>query len=266
MWSDDLMTMEPTGVTLVGHKRFPEAIAWNPLNTQLASAAFGGSIRIWNYLTGHCLHTFTSGDHDFMHWESTHPLLLVGAKLTGVIQVFNTILGVLVTTIRTVLRMNDLQWTQNGTQCISCHPLNGGCDSMVSVWDIQSGQLVWERHFSSNTRIVSNLRCSPAYATILHSGYNELQVIQANTTAPVRCIPSLKLYGGAYKFACVAVHPTGRYWALMSELCVILIWDVYQWKCVKSFECMPHVKQMVWIHGGAQLLVINDDNEMEMHK
>ncbi|KAK5988045.1 Vegetative incompatibility protein HET-E-1 [Cladobotryum mycophilum] len=133
--------------TLEGHEGWVRSVLFSPDGTQLASASYDGTVKIWDRVTGACLRTLRHGVRDYDGPEavafSPNGMQLASASENS-IKIWNPAKGAcLMTFARWDGRVNSMVFSVDGTQLMSSYCWK---DESLQVWDPVTGVGLEKHH------------------------------------------------------------------------------------------------------------------------
>ncbi|HLX58340.1 MAG TPA: WD40 repeat domain-containing serine/threonine-protein kinase [Ktedonobacteraceae bacterium] len=211
-----------------GHSSRVTAVAWSPGGTQIVSASYDKSVRIWDNTHGFSVITYRG------HWDRVQAVAwspdgtrIASAGNDSTVQIWDAATGSQLFIYRGHhLPIAALAWSPDGTRLAS-----GGDDKLVQVWDVSSGAVIYTHRGHSGK--VQSLVWSPDGRHI-SSGSDDKTVqvwmpVRAKSNFFSILLPSgrseITYRGHSAKVYHVAWSPNGLRLATVSADKTLQVWD-----------------------------------------
>ncbi len=209
---------------LAGHTNWVFSITYSPDQRRLASASADGTVRIWDLLTGTCLHILP---HE--HWAirtlfSPDGQQLVVSGLSSNIYVWDLISGKLSQTLTGHL---DWVWSieisADGKTLFST-----GEDRTIRTWDLHAG--ICQTIFRAHQQRIWTISLTPDGQHLI-SG-SEDRSIKIWDLQRGKCVKTINGYGNWIKS--IAFVPNRDWLASCHRDCTIRIWSLHSLNCIHT--------------------------------
>jgi WD40 repeat protein/predicted Ser/Thr protein kinase len=274
--------------TLRGHNDPVIDARFAPDGRTVATVDARGIIKVWPATDGR--ERFQIEANNFIQRSSFSPdgTLLATPHFDRGIRIWDAASGKLVRTLYGHLQVvNEVRWSADGQQLLSC-----GWDKRVMLWDAATGERL--RVFSGPSNIVESISFTPSGnvaatsadgsfrvwdretgAELFHdmgqpgdwhqlafspdgrqlarvSSANPLRLRDSESWRVLKDAPNLRA-------ANLAWHPGGSVLALATPDGNVVLWDVNEWREVRSWSGQGFIRGLKFTHDGARLFVARSE-------
>ncbi|WYZ42067.1 hypothetical protein EsH8_V_000962 [Colletotrichum jinshuiense] len=215
--------------TLEGHRNRVTSVAFSDDGTQLASASYDKTVRIWDTATGQCLQTFQGHKNAVISvvFLGNDKEQLASASWDKTVKIWDTTTGRCLRTIHNHSDAVCAAFSGDGTQvALASH------DKVVRIWDTTTG------------KYLQKLQCHrDTINTVAFSSENKLQMVSASgdktikiwNTATGQCLQTLQGHSDAV--TSVTFSGSNRMQlASASEDTTVKIWDATTGQCLQTLQ------------------------------
>jgi WD40 repeat protein/serine/threonine protein kinase len=129
----------------------------------------------------------------------------------------------------------------------------GGDDGTVILWELETGQLLWEQQLQTQTgeRYVQDVAFSPDGQVVAAAYDDRIMFWQATTGQPIRQIDSV------VNRPRITFNPTGDQFAttVSEEHSRLVIWDFASGEVLREFERGSYIEDLVYTADGSTILI-----------
>ncbi len=243
-----------------GHWHWTWAVHFSPDGKYLVSASDDYQVKLWDVITGECLHTFTTGLTNSVNTVAFSPDGKTIATLAEdhTIRLLRAFPGRLPPEIKTLVGHDHQVWSiafsPDGRTLIS-----GGEDCAVRWWDVVTGECLaaWTAHedwirsvaFSTDNRSIA-------------TGSHDCGIKIWDVTTQ-QCLQTLQ--GHQKGVSKVAFSPDGQELVSSGSDQTIKLWDVSTGSCVKTLlGHRSHIWNVVFHPNGQQITSGGDDHTIKV--
>lgn len=237
-----------------GHKKKVHSMAWNCTGTKLASGSVDHTARVWNIdphghgkvkdveLKGH------TDSVDQLCWDPKHNDLLATAAGDKTVRLWDARSGKCSQQVELSGENINITFKPDGT-----HLAVGNKEDELTIIDVRKFKPLHRRKFNYEVNEIAWNTTGDLF--FLTTG---------NGTVEVLAYPSLRLLhtlnahtAGCY---CIAIDPTGRYFAVGSADSLVSLWDISEMLCVRTFTKLEWpVRTISLSHAGEYIASASED-------
>ncbi|KAJ4855762.1 WD domain, g-beta repeat domain-containing protein [Trichoderma breve] len=220
--------------TLEGHNDWTRAVSFSPDGRQLASAASGGTIKLWDPATGRCTATLVSGGISAVCF-SPDSQRLASAEMKQ-IKLWNAITGRCIITLDGhYTRITDISFAPDGRRLASASH-----DRTVKLWDTETGDCI--RTFVGHNGFLEGVSFAPdnrrlasvANKESISNGYVESYDHNIKLWDTVAGSRIIEFTGHEDRINTIRFTPDGRWLASASDDSTIKLWDTAIGSCIAT--------------------------------
>ncbi|KAM0936545.1 putative transcription factor WD40-like family [Dioscorea sansibarensis] len=242
-----------------GHKKKVHSVAWNITGTKLASGSIDHTARVWNIdphghgkvkdieLKGH------TDSVDQLCWDPKHADVVATAAGDKTVRLWDARTGKCSQQAELSGENINITYNPDGT-----HLAVGNKEDELTILDVRKFKPIHRRKFNYEiNEIAWNITGDLFFITT------------GNGTVEVQSYPSLNVLhtlmahtAGCY---CIAMDPTGRYFAVGSADSLVSLWDIKEMLCVRTFTKLEWpVRTVSFNYTGEYLASASEDTFVEI--
>jgi WD40 repeat protein len=223
-------------MTLAGHTKNIDSVAFSPDGSQIISASRDNSIKLWEVDTGKEIRTFTGHTGPVLSATfSNDGRYAASGSSDKTIKLWDVSSG---------KEINTFSGHADAVKSIVFSPdgrylLSGSFDKTVKLWDINTGKEI--RTFTGHTWQISSVAFSAdgRYA-LSRSGDRIIKLWDINTGKEIRTfsgdnVDAAGIPTGSQMIVSGAFSPDGRYMLTTDRQGIIKLWDVATGKAIRAF-------------------------------
>ncbi|GKT52382.1 vegetative incompatibility protein HET-E-1 [Colletotrichum spaethianum] len=242
--------------TLEGHGGSVRSVAFSGDGTQLASASYDETVKVWDAATGQCLRTLEGHSHGVSSVAfSGDGTQLASASDDRTVKVWDAATGQCLRTLEGHGNaVRSVAFSGDGTQLASA-----SYNKTVKVWDAATGQCLWT--LKGHSHDVYSVAFSGDGTQLASASYD--QTVKVWDAATGQCLQTLEGHGNAVRS--VAFSGDGTQLASASGDCTVKVWDAATGQCLWTLEGHSHDVYSVAFSGdGTQLASASDDRTIKV--
>ena len=217
--------IENTAQILTNPTGYITSISWSPDGKQIASCSWDKTIKIWDTVTGTCIHTLKGHTNEVISvsWSPDGKYIASGSE-DNTIRIWDANTGTCIYTLMGhTSYVNSVSWSPDGNYIAS-----GSADNTVRVWDATTGTCI--HILTGHAKLIVLVTWSPNGRYIASGSYREIKICDARTGT---CIHELIGHNGWVNS--VSWSPDGKHIASGSFDTTIKVWDASSGTCIRTF-------------------------------
>eukprot|EP01017_Pseudomicrothorax_dubius_P021452 TRINITY_DN23115_c0_g1_i2.p1 TRINITY_DN23115_c0_g1~~TRINITY_DN23115_c0_g1_i2.p1 ORF type:complete len:320 (+),score=66.52 TRINITY_DN23115_c0_g1_i2:31-990(+) len=246
------------------HKKKVYSVGWNSLGNNLASASADGIIWLWNFdnlLKKDCeIKAHTEMVQQIL-WHPDNPSILASTSDDKSIKIWD---------IRTAQKEVKAEKTKSANMNIAWAPQGstiavGNKENEISFYDFRELRLLKSKKFTVEVNEMAWDTTGSLFFVTTGSEMSTgpIQVFDGmlNNTKELEV---LECHRG--KCMCIAVDPSGKYFATGASDALVALWDVYELITLRTFtKCEGIIFQLSFTFDGQYLATASEDHEVAIY-
>ncbi|KAJ0988183.1 hypothetical protein J5N97_006539 [Dioscorea zingiberensis] len=245
-----------------GHKKKVHSVAWNITGTKLASGSIDHTARVWNIdphghgkvkdieLKGH------TDSVDQLCWDPKHADLVATAAGDKTVRLWDVRTGKCSQQAELSGENINITYNPDGN-----HLAVGNKEDELTILDVRKFKPIHRRKFNYEiNEIAWNITGDLFFIT---TGNGTVEVQSYPSLDSLKMLHTLMAHtAGCY---CIAMDPTGRYFAVGSADSLVSLWDISEMLCVRTFTKLEWpVRTVSFNHTGEYLASASEDTFVEI--
>jgi len=240
------------------HKRKIHSIAWNCTGQKLASGSVDKTVRVWTLdATGKTLSDMELKGHtdsvDQLCWNPLSREMLGTASGDKTVKIWDTRTGKAMQSIDTKGQNINIRWSPDGN-----HIVVGNKRDVLSLIDTRTWKIAKQQKFPIEVNEMAWSKSGQHF--LITTGMGTVEVLKFPSFEPI--VPILAHTGHCY---CVEFDPRGRYVATGGADALVLLWDVNDLVCVRSFARLESpIRSLSFSHNGHYIASVAEDAKIDI--